>query len=456
MYTYSFNPFRKSISEIQTQDLSVLKDVSEGWYVEYKKEGIKPKDFAKHISAFSNQYGGFLIIGITEAEDGSRKAGAFVGVAEEQLTSLSLQIREGAVSHVSPPVLYEERALLGPCEAINLPANKAILIVGIPQGNNPPYIHSSGRIYRRLADQSKPKEETDRYILDDLWRRGKEGRDNLAQFLTKTPELPAVQENSTWAFVTLMPDINFPDPKIELSFEKFRLLTMDCTQILGPSMPMQSFYSAQSGYFARNVDKNHPGLACAGLRWWYSGAARLEIPINIFSIQDFNGQQGRHKYAEAFVSEVISQGFKDEVICDFSILLICLAALSNMYLRLLKETGDNRPIYATYELRNLFYRLPFFDSMKYMKRCSALGIPVIQDRIMRYPIKPYFDNMLTLPGSETNATTSAEDVTQFINPYVFITPIAFHILNAVGVFTGIDDVTDLEMWGLDKANQSES
>lgn len=455
MYTYSFNPFRKSISEIQTQDLAVLKDVAEGWYVDYKKEGIKTKDFAKHISAFSNQYGGFLIIGIREAEDGSRKAGAFVGVAEEQLASLSLQIREAAVSHVSPPVLYEERAFLGPCEAINLPANKAILIVGIPQGNNPPYIHSSGRIYRRLADQSKPKEETDRYILDDLWRRGKEGRDNLAQFLTKTPELPAAQENSTWAFVTLLPNIDFPDPEINLSFEKFRLHTVECKRILGPSMPMQSVYSAQGGYFARQVDKNHPCLACPGLRWWHGGVARLEIPINTFSIQDFIGQQGRHKYAEAFVLEVIRQGFKDVEICDFSILLLCLASLSNMYRHLLKETGDNRPIYATYELRNVFYRLPFFDSMKYLERCSALGIPVIQDRITRYPTKPYLDNMLSLPGSETAADMSSEDGIQFY-PYVFITPIAYHILSAAGVFTDVDDVTDAEIWGHDKANQSGS
>lgn len=454
MYTYFFNPFRKAISEVQAQDLTVLKNVAEGWYVDYKKEGIKTNDLAKHLSAFSNQYGGFLIIGIREVEDGNRKAGAFVGVPEEQLASLSLQIREAAVSHVSPPVLYEECVVVGLCEEIGLPANKAILIVAIPQGNNPPYIHSSGRIYRRLADQSKPKEETDRYILDDLWRRGKEKRDSLSQFLTKTPELPAAQENSTWAFVYLVPNIDFPDPKTVLSFEKFRLYTVECKECVGlPSMPMQSVYSAQGGYIARQVEKNNPGLACAALRWWHGGVTRLEIPINTFSIHDFIGQQGRHKYAQAFVSEALKQGFKDVEICDFSILLLCLASLSNIYRRLLKETGDSRPIYATYELRNVFYRLPFLDSMKYIERCSAVGIPVILDRITRHPQTPYFDNMLSLPTSEENADMSAEDRIQFY-PYVFIAPIAYHILNAAGVLTDVTGITDAEIWGHDKASRS--
>jgi hypothetical protein len=319
LYTYSFNPFRKAIDEVQVQDLAILKNVAEGWYVDYKREGIKTNDLAKHLSAFSNQYGGFLIIGIREDEDGSRKAGSFIGIPQEELASLSLQIREAAVSHISPPVLYEERVVIGPCEEIGLAANKAILIIGIPQGNNPPYIHSSGRIYRRLADQSKPKEETDRYILDDLWRRGKEERDSLSEFLKKTPELPVVQENSTWAFVYLVPNIDFPDPKIELSFEKFRLYTVQCKESVGlPSMPMQSVYSAQGGYIARQVEKNNPGLACVALRWWHGGVARLEIPINTFSIHDFIRQQGRHKYAQAFVSELLKQEFKDVEIWETS------------------------------------------------------------------------------------------------------------------------------------------
>lgn len=452
MYTYPFNPFGKALDQVHANDLIVLKSVAEGWYVDYKRESIRTIDLAKQLSAFANQYGGFLIIGISEAEDGSRKAGTFIGIPQEDLEALSLQIREAAVTHVSPSALYEEHIVNGPCEEIGLKTNKAILIIGIPQGINPPYIHSSGRIYRRLADQSKPKEETDRYILDDLWRKGKEGREKLSNFLKKIPELPTVQKNSTWAFVYLVPNMNFPDPTIRLSYDKFCLYTVQCNgNIDGPYTPMQSVYSTHGGYIARQVEKNDPGLACVSLRCWHGGVARLEIPINTFSVNDFIEKQGMHKHLQAFVSEIEKQHFKDVQICDFSLLLISIAALSNIYLHLLKETGDSRPIYASYRLWNMFYKLPFADTIKYIERCSVTGIPVIQDRIIRHPETPYFDNMLLLPTIDDNPNVSAENKI-VAKPYIFSAPIAYHILNVTGVLPNIMDIDDDEIWGYDKVN----
>lgn len=457
MYTYAFNPFGKAIDDVQEKDLIVLRDVAEGWYVDYKREGIETRELAKHLSAFSNQYGGFLFIGIREAEDGSRKAGTFVGVPQEKLESLSLQIREAAVAHVSPPILYEERVVVGPNEEIGLSLGKVILIIGIPQGINPPYIHSSGRIYRRLADQSKPKEETDRYILDDLWRRGKEGRDKISQLLTKTPELPEAQRDSVWAFIYLIPNIDFPDPTNELSFEKFRLYTVQSKEsVAGVSLSMQSVYSAQGGYIARQVERNDPGLANIALRWWHSGVARLEIPVNTLSIDNFIMQGKAHKHARTFISEFQKQGFKDIQICDFSILIQCIASLSNIYLHLRKETNDTRPVYATYELRNVFYKLPFVDSSKFIERCSTNGIPVIQDRIIRYSETPYFDNMLPLSVPEESPETSDEYRVPFA-PYLFAAPIAYHILNVTGALCDISQITnDEEIWGTHKVNYSSS
>jgi hypothetical protein len=447
MYTYNFNPFNKPIEEIQAEDLKVLRNVSEGWYIEYKRESIKTIDFAKHLSSFSNQYGGFLFIGIIESKDGSRKADTFIGLSEEQIASLSLQIREAAVSHVNPPVLYDEHLVRGPCEEIGLPENKAILIIAIPQGSNPPYIHSSGRIYRRLADQSKPKEETDRYILDDLWKRGKDKRDHLSQFLMKIPELPKAQINSTWAFIYLVPNINFPGPKTKLSFDKFRLYTSERLENSGQLfMPMQSACSVQDGYFARHLEDNNPSLACPAIRWWHKGIVRLEIPINTYSIGNFEYLHGKHKYTQSFITQIRKQGFDNIEIYDLSYLLLCLTSLSSVYRQLLRETGDNRDIYGTYELQNVFYKLPFLDSMKYQDRCSLFGIPIIQDRIIRYPQNPYFDNMLLLPSSKVNDDSSSDQYYSF----TFIAPIGYHILNATGVLPNINDIGDIEIWGFDK------
>src|SRR5690625_7149631 len=52
-------------------------------------------------------------------------------------------------------------------------------------GLKPPYIHSSGKIYRRVDDESKP--ETDRYELDQLWARSEKLDKNFEAYLKDEP-----------------------------------------------------------------------------------------------------------------------------------------------------------------------------------------------------------------------------------------------------------------------------
>jgi hypothetical protein len=448
MYKYPFNPFAEPIEKIQAHDLSVLRTVAEGWYVDYKRESIKIDDLAKHLSAFSNQYGGFLFFGINEAQDGSRKAGSLNGISREEIPSLSQRIREAAVAHVNPPVLYEERVVEGPCEEIGLSAGRAILILGIPQGSNPPYIHSSGRIYRRLADQSKPKEETDRYTLDNLWRRGQKWQEDLAEFLRQTPEMNGIQKDSTWAYIYIVPDPNLPAPTT-LSFEQFHLYTGQCQgSMSGPRLPMQSVYSASGGYVARQTANNNPGYACLGLRWWHDGIARLEIPANTFLVQEFIRRQEEYRHGKEFVTELLRQRLTrgDITICDFSHLLLCLASLSNMYLHLRRAISDNRRVYASYELRNVFYKVPFVDSLEYIKRASSCGVPVIQDRTIRQPESTRMYNMLSLSSETENPEASdADSVIEAAT--TFAAPIAFQVLLAAGIVHDSTHMADHEIWG---------
>ena len=96
MLTYSYYPFSKNLEALEAKDLDALKSVAEGWYVEYKSQPIKQAEFAKHIAAFANQYGGFLFIGVKEADDHSRCAGSFPGVDDAELPQLSIHIREAS------------------------------------------------------------------------------------------------------------------------------------------------------------------------------------------------------------------------------------------------------------------------------------------------------------------------------------------------------------------------
>ena len=72
-----YNPFGKIIREIDTGDLSTLRDVSEGWYVEYKSEVPDAPSIAKSISALANTYGGWIFYGIDETDSSEKKGRQF-------------------------------------------------------------------------------------------------------------------------------------------------------------------------------------------------------------------------------------------------------------------------------------------------------------------------------------------------------------------------------------------
>jgi hypothetical protein len=214
------------------------------------------------MSAFSNQYGGWLVIGVSEKKDGSRTADEFLGIEKIEVEKNTIALREAASAHVSPEVLYEEKVIEGPIDEIGLAEGKAIVVVGIPRSVSPPHIHSSGRIYRRIADQSKPKEETDRYILDELWNRGEEHRKKNAKLLTEIPELPECQSDSSWAYIHFKPSERQLPPNKLLAFDEFvRIVKNSDKSMNGAHAPMSAAHSALNGYVARQIEHNNPSLA---------------------------------------------------------------------------------------------------------------------------------------------------------------------------------------------------
>ena len=448
MHDYPYNPFGKDVATVVGDDLDVLRHVSEGWYVDYKQQGLEIVDLARHMSAFANQYGGWLFFGIVEATDGSRTAGTFPGIATTAVPALSLKLREAISGHVSPPLLYEERAVHGPCGKIGLPAGCAIVIVGIPQGVDPPYIHSTGRIYRRLADQSKPREETDRHSLDVLWERGKTYRTNISDRLRRTPEFPAIQQESTWAFVYLCPDLRLPGPGKCVTHEEFRnLVRNDSPSPVDISIPLQEVRSSEFGFIGRHAEGNNPQLGTAGLRWWHSGLTRLDIPINTWSEEHFRTAGAHYHSMSKFIELLESQGHKDAQICDFSQLIWVLAALTHTCLRIRAHTLDARPLYAACEIRNVFYKVPFFNSSNFMTRCASDGVPVITDRSITCPERPYFDNMFEVRAPA--ADDSGEVIAASAIPFVMTAGLIHWMLSSVGIATDPEDfVKDPDLYEL--------
>ena len=445
---YPYNPFGKNLREVSAVDLNVLKNTSEGWYIEYKRAPQDVRGTAKTLSAFANQYGGMLFVGVTEASDGSRVAGEFNGIPAADIPRISLLIREASSANISPPVFYEEQVIKGPCDPIGLPVDHAIVVIGVPQGLDAPYIHASGRIYRRVADQSAPKEETDRHILDRLWERGRKFRDQVAKRLRNSPELPEAQANSAVAVIHLVPDLRLSSPEKVLEFEKFRELANAKNEVLSaPNLPLDTVYSRNGGYTGRQVSKNNPTYATVAFHWWHDGVARIEMPLNTFRFGDF-GVSG-YAHTGSFMRELGLQKYTAADVCDFSMLALGIMALTNLHSHLREATGDNRPLYATFELRNVLYKVPFVNSEKYIARCRKYGVPVITDRTIHFHEEPYFDNMILLePDEDATAETK-----RLLLPVVLIAA----ILGSVGITP--DDAAfagDPDLWRNHHAERNKS
>jgi len=451
MLSYSYYPFVNDLELIDHEDLTRLHSIAEGWYIDYKSQGLKIDDFAKHLCSFANQYGGWLIIGVTEKTDGSRTAEKFIGIDNALIHKISTDVREAAAAHSNPPVLYEEKIINGPIPEIELPEGKSIIIFGIPMSNNTPHIHSSGRIYRRLADQSKPKEETDRFILDELWKRGKAYESALLNFSFQTPKLSSPLNNSSWIYIYLIPDCSNVGPEKTLSFEEFKkIVTNEDKDVLGVNIKMDSVYTTTDGFIARHVNTNYPGDATLTIRWWHDGRCRFEIPLNTFDIERFILNSSKYKTAANFINCINNYGFKHETIVDYSLLIQTVAAMSNLYIHLTKITQDQRNILSAFKIINVLNTIPFVDSSNYITRIHEQHIPLALDECISFPSELTFENMIFhdnyLRSGEYHKTKNIQ-----MPPYKFAGPLIKNILYSVGVISNPEQlIKDTEIWAFDK------
>lgn len=445
---YSYYPFRNSLDELDYTDLLLLKDVSEGWYIDYKQQGLKVADTAKHLSAFANQYGGWLIIGITETQDGTRSADEFVGIDNFNLEKVCTDIREASSAHINPEVHYEEKIIRGPIEEIGLEADKSILIIGIPTSYNTPHIHSSGRVYKRIADQSKPKEETDRHQLDRMWERSNTHREKVIKKLTSLPELSEQQENSSWlhVFIKQSDFENAPVKNLKYSDFKSIVKSADGKNMLC-SVPLDTTTTTVDGFSARQAKNNNPVMSTMGLRWYHNGTIRLDIPINSYNGFSFNEEFKSNPRALNFLSmltkNIDQEYYKNIKILDYSYLLTCLMALSGTAVYLLDSIGDNRTTYMCYSLRNVTHTIPFFDNDKYIERVKVDGMPLTTDNVIRFPESPTETNMpiidIDLNSVDLNDMTQTTMVIAKLSSYI-----GFNVLIAVGAVIDLDNYSNFE------------
>ena len=279
-----YSPFDKPITDLQPSDLAVLKSVNEGWYVDYKRDLIDAGGMAKALSAFANTYGGWLFFGVSERSKDYPVADEFIGLSDRDVDVAQQRLRQSAAGHLNPVPFFQTSVLRGPCDDTGLPEGRSVVVVEIPQSPTAPHVHKDGRIYRRVADGSEPKPETDRFILDQLWRRAEPIREMTREWIERDPELSKAEGESPFLRLLFCVDPwQQRDPRLNRTIAEIRNVLNSKVSGL-PLVGFDTVYSTEGGFVARHTYNNDPYNQLLTWRMGWDMRGELVVPIPLHQV----------------------------------------------------------------------------------------------------------------------------------------------------------------------------
>ena len=178
-----YSPFRneqgqpKSLDEVAYADLAQLKDLEEGFALEFKRtwnENVRAK-IPKIIASFANSHGGWLVIGI--ADDNKT-----VCPVPKQSADFSQIFGELCRHHVSPTPRFDTRFIADPTNP-----KQGAVVVQVHEGDFPPYV-ADGIVEIREGSTSGPALGS---ALVELYSKATKRKQEIREFCQRTVWYPA-------------------------------------------------------------------------------------------------------------------------------------------------------------------------------------------------------------------------------------------------------------------------
>lgn len=395
-----FNPFARPFKDLAPGDLTILRDVAEGWYVEYKSTAPNASRLAKSLSAFANQYGGYLFIGVEQDE--RRQAAAFPGIPLSELASVEQRIQQAVAQHVTPVAHYEVRSIRGPSAEIGLSPDRAIVIVRVREGEEAPYLHSSGKVYRRVGDGSDPVAETDRASLDLLWERSRRVARQLQDVLLQRPELSKAEDKNSYVHLYLLADpANAGALGSDLRLGEFSdILRNDKSHLFG--MSFENCFPMSGGFVARHVQSNDPFNLVTTWRYHGGGNSILSVVIpwtnidkHLVTVRTFlSGYEKASEFITLLQEHQHAHGWLLDV--NFLAALYVMAVQKHVSLMTAEKTRG--PVFAKLALEGVWRRTPFLDTNNFIEGIKKHGVPIVQDDTLLVPSGVARNTLLELPN----------------------------------------------------------
>ena len=177
-----FSPFRdrqgapKALADVEYADLAQLADYEEGFALEFK-QSFSPsvrRKIPKVVASFANSRGGWLIIGVSDAEKG-------VCPVPRPKADVSQTIGELCRRHVSPAPRFDARFVPDPASP-----DQGVILVQVFEGDFPPYV-ADGIVEIREGSTSGPAAGT---ALVDLYDKATRRRLEVRMFCKRTVHYP--------------------------------------------------------------------------------------------------------------------------------------------------------------------------------------------------------------------------------------------------------------------------
>lgn len=374
----TYNPFGAvPISELTASDLAVLAEVPEGWFIEYKREPCKAKDYAKEASAFANSMGGWIFVGIEE-DSSTRKPAYGPGLQNSEATRLQDSARDAIFQNLSPSPKIELAVVRGPIPALSVPTDRCILVINIPESQNTPHIHSSGKIYRRQADKSEPVEITDRAELDALYKRAKRMRSRIDKRLNQGFDRAWADTFDTpWLHCALTPDpAHSRRPRLS-RLSEFRDLIVSQPQ---GAISLPDVYSSALGFVARNHrEQAVPHGAALTLEYGLDGSVYITIPLSSICVEDGHQKESflNKNSGIKFMNILRKSLFNNARVIDCTYIVMSLLGMQAHIQQILAAAKVNEKYLIRVQMKNVFRCVPFFDSEAYLNYCTERLIPIV-------------------------------------------------------------------------------
>lgn len=384
---YSFNPFNKSVSDLTTEDLVILKQVTEGWYVEYKQEVSSAKVIAKSISAFANTYGGWIFYGIAEQSKENSVAGEFPGIANDQLDQELQKIRQAVAGSINPACHYDHIVITGPAPELGLEADHSVIAIHIPESKKAPHIHASGCIYRRVSDGCEPAPEKDRHIIESLFKKSQETILEYKEWQDSDPEFSEPEESVTYVRLMIQPNLwDTPASNFHLSTEKAREIFAQSQGKIS-HIPYDTIHSTSSGVIARQCDDR--GSSTLGMTWTIYGdlSSEILIPLSkyIGTPKDLKYHLRHYSHSREFAEALINSNNHECRIVDLNSLFNIIMSVVEIQRSFQSAAGWTNDFHIKTKILNAWRTIPYLDIGFVVNAFSSYGIPVCLRKIMTSP-----------------------------------------------------------------------